>query len=507
VEEESEGDSSQTESDSESSRSSDDEAALEETSKARRSEKYQKKARIEEGRVGHDEHAIYLVTTEEGGKQRKQRDSYFHRAVRNGKLRPPLDSRLANCRAAIDALHLVARDGADGDAEGKSHRSTVYEQACVEAAILTIFSDTEEAEMIRRWRDSDDDESIACNFVPLSPTIVLSIAKLYTGKATDVIAGVKCYAAGLSTLNNMLRAIDHVGLTVGCIDRPTRDPLVRRLKRKVEKDGDPEGAASFDFRDELGPMFDEAIAMQGWNLTKKVMSCAQLITSCATMGRCSDVSKFSPRYEDMRFPKKRDKRHWGPDGLPNHITLGIWQAKGKRKKHKKRRLRLHRNRLNWKLCPVYWLMLWIRISKIKKGPLFVKAGLGTGRAAVFHHYKEEGGYVAAYDKSGRRITFSTDQWRKTMYKIWRKLEMEDLVIHSIRKSAIKWGASCHGAEWELRNNSGHSESSTSWIGYIEDGVLEGEEACQGPNGTTIQDPIYNTWCWKSVTSSKKRRRR
>jgi hypothetical protein len=440
--------------------------------------------------------------------------------MRNGKLSPAIEPRLAGYQATDDTERIAAHDAAEGGAEGSSWRATRYEWACIECAIMVLFPLSLEAVMINQWKDSEMDDSIRCRFVPISDAVVFTLVKLYTSDDKETICSFKCYAGGLSTVNNMLRAVDSVIRAAGFVERPTRAPRVKQATRLVEKAEDPEGAPSFDFATDLEPMVDAMMGMEGWNLTKQTMSCTQLITSCAIMGRVSDVSKFSPRREHLKFPSRRQKQHWGRDGVPEWISLDVWQAKGKLKKHKKRHLRLHRNRLNWKLCPVYWLMLWLRIStpaltkrgpsrtkrgpsrtKIHKGPLFVKVGVGTKRAAVFDHYGDFEGYEAAFDVKGKLITYSTGQWREVLKKVWRKLHMEDLIPHSIRKSAIKWAARCHAQEYQIRNNSGHSESSASWLRYIEDGMIESREMTQGPNGTMILDPIFSVWTWKPVTFS------
>jgi len=69
----------------------------------------------------------------------------------------------------------------------------------------------------------------------------------------------------------------------------------------------------------------------------------------------------------------------------------------------------------------------------------------------------------------------------------------------MRKTSIKWGGRCWGKSWEIKNNSGHSEKSTSWLRYIEEGAMDRAEATLGPDNTYRRDPIYSVWTWRPVT--------
>jgi len=101
--------------------------------------------------------------------------------------------------------------------------------------------------------------------------------------------------------------------------------------------------------------------------------------------------------------------------------------------------------------------------------------------------------------NGNAIGLTTVMWDGVLSKLWKRLTLVHLVPHSLRKSAVKWGARCFGQDWEIRNNSGHAPKSTSWLRYIEEGVTDRNEATMGDNGTRRRDPIFSVWTWRPVT--------
>jgi hypothetical protein len=374
--------------------------------------------------------------------------------------------------AAHDAANISAQAEADGAYDGTSFWNTVYQWGCIEGAIMVLFPGSDEARMIQEWRNAATNPNIVCTFAVLSITVITTLLLLYTQDRQQLIDGYACYDGGYLTLMSVLNCINAVCRTAGFVSDVTKHDDVQKIRRAVEAKWDPEGAPSFDFTDALLSMVKVAFNMsglkakdnKGWSLPKRVQISTQLVLCCAIMGRASDVTKFSPRMEDIKLPSRQSAKDWDPDSLPKWIDVTVWQSKGKRKRNKTRVLRIHRNPVKWELCPVFWLMFWFTISGIKEGPIFVKLSNKVGEVVMkFHEYRMVNKTECAFDVDGNDIGITYAQWAGALKKIWKVLDMEDLIPQSICKSAIKWAARCHGQDWEIKNNSGHSDTSTAWL--------------------------------------------
>ncbi|KAJ1452160.1 hypothetical protein M885DRAFT_569100 [Pelagophyceae sp. CCMP2097] len=473
-----------------------DGAAARETTRKRRCTKYVKGNE----RVGVNEHTIFYE--EDGG--RPQRDSYFHLARRLGKLNDVVagSEEVRRSRAARDAAGIMNRQASEGFA-GVSFQSHIYQWACIEAATLKLFPGTDEAAMIEAWRASPTNANIVCTFKPFSIEIVTTLLTLYTAPNTEEINGFACYGIGFGQASAMLGAFSHVYRSMCVMELPSKSLAVKLIMWAVGKKHDAEGGPSFDPATDLEPMFDQLIGMHGDNLAKRIRNCAMLAYQWSVMGRISDVTLFAPRFEDIRWPSRRDAHNCSKNGFPLWYQVTVTQYKGSRKKSKRRILRIFANHLNWKLCPVFWMLAWLELSGIRQGPIFCKFANGGQAVRTFKEYKTRKAgqltYEAPYDVAGECMEVSQDMWRRVLTKVWRNLTWVDLTVHSVRKSAIKWASRCYGQDWEIKNNSGHADGSTSWYRYIEEGAMDRAENSLGADNAYRRDPIFSVWTWRPVT--------
>ncbi|KAJ1461550.1 hypothetical protein M885DRAFT_507643 [Pelagophyceae sp. CCMP2097] len=454
-----------------------------------------------EKRLGADKHRIFF-TDAQGV---KQRESFFGNALRNGALgrvRPGFERTDA---AARDALAIMNSQLADGLYSGPGHQVNTYQQACAEAAVLELFPQSKEAAMIRDWRDSSTDPDVVCTFEIWDIGLVASLLTFYTAARTEKMGGHVCYGVGFSRASALLGAISSMYRSMGVTSSPSKHPSIRLIMWGVEKRNDPKGGPSFDPATDLLPMVEAMMAMGGVNFAKRVLNTVMFLIQWVIMGRGSDVSIFAPDVSGITFPKKTDRHHWGKDGQPLWFDMTLTQAKGiyLAQKGRARTLRIYANQITYFLDPVYWMQLWLEVSGIRKGSIFVR--FAKGGKVVSEYYETRVRkvgrvkYLAPYDAAGKFIGITVPMWTLVLTSAWKKLTWVDLVPHFMRKTSIKWVGHCYGKAWEINNNSGHSEKSTPWLRYIEAGAMDRAEATLGPDNTYRRDPIFSVWTWCPVT--------
>ena len=288
----------------------------------------------------------------------------------------------------------------------------------------------------------------------------------------------------------MARACGHVSTT--------NHPSVQQLVAASEFDHDPKGAPSFDFAKDLLPMLDAILVMPRWNFLYRLMVVTMFLLACCLMFRALEVTSCCPRREHIKLPS--DDKDWAPDGLPYYLNVGLLHTKGKRMGDVYY-MRVYRNLVEPRLCPVFYLLWWLSASGIKEGPIFVR--FYQGKPGSFNEFKTmetaKSKMDIAYDSLGRVISLVEVQWRNTLRRVFIAVFMPHLIPHSLRKSGIKWAARCHAQDYEIRLNSRHSPNSNTLCVYIEGGMIESDEATIDALGCIILDPIFFLWCWRPVT--------
>ena len=84
------------------------------------------------------------------------------------------------------------------------------------------------------------------------------------------------------------------------------------------------------------------------------------------MARPSEVCEYCPTADSIEFPTNTND--WTDDYIPRWIKLALPYWKGKRGT-RMWYFYLNRNYVDPRLCPVIFMMMWLRASGIKKGPI------------------------------------------------------------------------------------------------------------------------------------------
>ena len=97
------------------------------------------------------------------------------------------------------------------------------------------------------------------------------------------------------------------------------------------------------------------------------MTLMQLFLIC----RGSGITTYAfQRAKKLKSPQFNSQ--WDSDGYPKYVEVGWtnWKRRRKSKRGKLHWLRLHRNYLDSRFCPVMWLLTYHRAAGITSGPSF-----------------------------------------------------------------------------------------------------------------------------------------
>jgi hypothetical protein len=122
------------------------------------------------------------------------------------------------------------------------------------------------------------------------------------------------------------------------------------------------------------PLAFAAIEGMRWCPLTKLRNRAMWIISFYHALRSSGLAEYCPDVEDILFPPASATHLWMEDGLPVFILLGYRRWKGRPEKlsgdENIAYLKVPRNVSNPDSCPLFWLLAWLGISGIQRGPIF-----------------------------------------------------------------------------------------------------------------------------------------
>ena len=116
-------------------------------------------------------------------------------------------------------------------------------------------------------------------------------------------------------------------------------------------------------------------------------------------------------------------------------------------------MNLWRNYVDQRFCPVLWLIIWLHLSGIKKGPIFCRI---DGSGAMKSERKEErrtdqGTYDVWFDAAGKQTSMDAQIWEGMIGRAFFEVDdLKECTPHSIRKSAAMWAARGRGTRHPAR---------------------------------------------------------
>lgn len=135
------------------------------------------------------------------------------------------------------------------------------------------------------------------------------------------------------------------------------------------------------------------------------------------------------------------------------------------------RMRISRNYVDARFCPVTWLLLHFKVNGIVGGPIFQKIVDGVARG-------------------DRQTPLMWEDMTGRMFK----LAGLKCTNHAIRRSAAQWCGRCHGSLVDCANT-GRWKSFAEMAKYCAAGSSRRKTI---ENDTGADDPIYKVWVWKVV---------
>jgi len=295
-------------------------------------------------------------------------------------------------------------------------------------------------------------------------------------------------------------------------------PINKALKSYIsdcKEIDDLKQATAIDFINDLITMDGQVFECYTSRLKSLQVKCMYLLQT-VLIGRVSDITTFCPKVQDIVFPSTVDK-----DGIPPLLNIGLRGWKGRKKgNHAKRYgIDVHRNYLDSRVCPVFWLTMWLAESRITSGPIFqplskdgssVKPSVEAGGdrltpkqyVNMLNVLLEKCKLYVPGHKPWVNVierTSCCDACKSTFKDgvvgnvTWVKAS--GLTTHSFRRGAAMWAVRCGATDIDLANN-GRWTGFKHMHGYLVDGAYEKHKATTSNDGV---DPIFKFWIWQPVT--------
>ena len=271
----------------------------------------------------------------------------------------------------------------------------------------------------------------------------------------------------------LLSSIGTLATEAGCEDKVSimKDPNVSKLLNLWEDSDELESANPFDIVTGIKKMYESCFNMSHWSMQTKIKNWAWVLFTICVIGRASCVSQYCPLIEDMMFPD--ELADYDKDNLPKYIAVGFRHWKGRPSKfdHKPYYIYLHRNYLDPRACPVFWLCMHLMYLDRVVGPIFCKPdGLP---------YKD------------------SSSFRRMVQRIFN-VSMMDCTPHSLRRTAFQWAGRCNGTLDKIKMVARHVMKSCYFVIYMQ----EGFEMTEKFDLRNEEDPVYSFWVWKPATPNR-----
>ena len=335
-------------------------------------------------------------------------------------------------------------------------------------------------------------------FMSADPTQHQQTITSLNGQA-KVIVGRAC---GFSVIESIRNATNYLHSLAGMAERsPAKSPRVRELTKSLKSVEDPQGADSYStevfFPALYDAIFNRSEAETGLlTLEMKVSYFLRALYCHNFFSRPVEVCDYCPLITDIKFPTSNND--FDSDGFPKFIIVQLRRWKSKRNP-RPYDMFLHRNYLNPKFCPVFWLIFWIRISRITRGPIFpdfdahgkVLIATKVGRQTRLNGHDFDV-YLTDSNVVVNTSYTTFDQRFRTLFKL---SGFPTLSLYSFRKSGVKWAALCGAPDWALKNTGRWAKVSNHFYVYIEEGYRLGDLA---KLNNSIH-PIRRFWVYKPTT--------
>jgi hypothetical protein len=145
------------------------------------------------------------------------------------------------------------------------------------------------------------------------------------------------------------------------VESPTNSAIFRRkIKEWKAADGTSQSETFDDLPTDLPRLYETCFSMKGWSMLTKVQVWSMFLGQFGIAGRGSCITDFCSLYEDLEVPPASA---CDADGVPPWVELGQRKWKGRDDSDAGRYgLRLWRNRVDPRFCPVSWLLIFMILA-------------------------------------------------------------------------------------------------------------------------------------------------
>jgi hypothetical protein len=187
---------------------------------------------------------------------------------------------------------------------------------------------------------------------------------------------------------------------------------------------------------------------------------------------------------------------WDADGWPPFLLLDLLQWKCRPIAKGAYQIKIVRNRTDARFCPVFWLLYWLAVSKLKCGPLIVRIESLCNekyipKAIVCR--REHDGVIKWYsdEECDTSVEVTIRIMESIMKTAFEKAGYKDATLYTIRKTATMWGARCNAATYELLATGRWRQASNNFYSYVKSGLSNAEIY----SDDKTKDPIRKIWAY------------
>ena len=205
--------------------------------------------------------------------------------------------------------------------------------------------------------------------------------------------------------------------------------------------------------------------------------------------RPSEIYEFCPAIESISLPGagvSHDR-----DGVPPYLLLDLLQWKNRAIAKGRYQIKMVRNRLNAKFCPVFWTLYWLALTGLTSGPLITRLLHNNTEvpASKSLHLTNKGLYVYK-SEDGVDVAITQHMLESILTQGFQSAGFSDATPYTIRKTSTVWAARCGAPQYALMATGRWSSSSDNFQRYVQSGLTDADLY-----ENKMDDPIRTLWVY------------
>ena len=304
----------------------------------------------------------------------------------------------------------------------------------------------------------DQREYVPCPFGLFQSFLIMMRGN---SNGTSLVMGVDARHHKANYIITFITAIHSTNRMFGCDYRPGLVFGIKKFIATCKDEDDVIAATPFDMVADMNMAFEGLCTCSTWSAVFKVTAWAMFLVEIVSFARDSDITSYAPLVEDCRLPDQNGPG-WDRDGKPKWVELEWlrWKSRSKTMRGRRYGIKIHRNYLDTRFCPMSWYLLFLNLTGLTTGPIFGDISASQHETSTLH----------------------------TMRVFTNK---PSCTKNYVRRSAAQWAGRSGDDGIGTRNN-GRWASMHVMMRYVTQGCEQKEEFERN-------DPLFETWVWKPVT--------